>query len=167
MLLAAAGLAAWDARAGAPTVGSHDPILDAAHLSQIYGAQFQQQTVTQGERPELPSGARGITAKQAIRTALTDSPAVGIAASYGSTFPGVNVEAEYGSLTLQHYGTRKPGGPFRRYIQNRPVWIVALAGDGVSIGASGPDSAAAAPHHEIDVVIDATTGKYLHAFSYR
>jgi len=78
--------------------------------------------------------------------------------------PNVKVSVQYGELTDSDYTMTGPSGEESlRYI-NRLVWLVTFAGAHVpNLGPSGngPDNG------QMNVAVDANTGEYLEAYSYR
>lgn len=90
--------------------------------------------------------------------------AIAAAAHHFVPDPGVTIDAQYGILSDDQNYTQRKGSSERTYTaQNRPVWLVTYSG--VTIPSRGPGPAMY--QHELNIVIDAATGSYLYAYSYR
>jgi len=137
---------------------------DVAAIAQIFGIRFVAEAVAQGAHPTLPSGGAGVSMAEAIADAVTNSPAVGTAAQSGQLLPGVGVAAQYGMFSNDRYGRVLPGGRVQPAWQDRPVWIITFAGAGLNFPTLGRVHGF---HHELNVVMDAASGRYLMAYLYR
>jgi hypothetical protein len=166
-MLAAGGLVALHSFQSAPGAGAQVVTLDPAKRARIFGAQFHSIPVGNGARPVLPDGRAGVSLDQAVATAVSASPAVGIASRAGHLLANVQAQGSYGTITLAHEGRRLASGQISPDIQGRPAWIIVFSGPGVLLGPSGPPGTTGPVHHELDVVVDAATGQYLRAYSYR
>lgn len=138
---------------------------DPAVLKAAFGIRFTTQLVASGARPVLPGGQPGVSMDDAMRTAMTDSPAVGVATVSGELVPDSQISAQYGTFSDEKYGRIDASGRVQPEWQNRPVWIVTFAGPGVQLPSHNPRVKAV--HHELSVVLDAATGQYLMAYAYR
>lgn len=96
--------------------------------------------------------------------AVSRGAAIAEAARHFVPGPGVSVDAKYGVLSDDQMYTQRPGVSERNYTaQNRPVWLITYSG--MSIPSRGPGPIVY--DHELNVVVDAATGTYLYAYSYR
>jgi hypothetical protein len=133
--------------------------MDPKTLADGYGIHFTVQAVDEGGRPTLPNGQQGVPRDQAIRAAM-DTGLAGVDQER-NLLPNVQVSAQYGLFTRA-----RPGRQLRSDVHNRPAWVITFYGPGVVIYPSGPRPPGAV-HHQVTVVIDAATGQYLLAYSYR
>jgi hypothetical protein len=108
-------------------------------------------------------GQQGVSRDQAIRVAM-DHTLAGVDRAH-NLLPNVQVSAQYGLFTDDHYGQRLASGQIQPYLQNRPAWVITFSGPGVVFYLPGPAGSRPAVHHEVSVVIDAATGQYLMGFS--
>jgi hypothetical protein len=125
------------------------------------------QAVDEGGLPTLPNGQQGVSRDQAIRAAM-DHTLAGVDVAH-NLLPNVQVSAQYGLFTNDHYGQRLASGQIQPYLQNRPAWVITFSGPGVVFyGSGGPYRPGPRPplrpedaKHEVSVVINAATGQYL------
>ncbi len=102
-----------------------------------------------------PASAASSAQTQAISVA---SDSVGATA----TAPGVQVSVAYGLFTDSQYTGPLPSGGQAPLYAGRPVWLVTFSGVDLTPTMSGPSA-----NHEINVAVDAATGQYLEAYSFR
>jgi hypothetical protein len=105
---------------------------------------------------------------QAIRAAMDHTPA-GVDQAH-NLLPNVQISAQYGLFTDDHYGQRLASGQIQPYLQNRPAWVITFSGPGVVFYPPGPHRRGPRPplsgaKHEVSVVIDAATGQYLMGYA--
>lgn len=167
LCLALVGLAAvTSARAGSQgSLGSQTSGQDPAVLARAFGIHFGPRPVANGAAPTLPDGRAGVRSVDAISVAMQHAPA-GVNYSGHTVLAGVQVTAQYGTFSDSNYGSRLPSGELHAYYQNRPAWVVTFSGPGVMILPHGP-APKGATHHEVSVVVDASTGQYMLGYSYR
>jgi hypothetical protein len=126
-----------------------------------FGIHFVAQAVANGALPTLPNGQQGVPEDQAIRAAMDAAPA-GVDKQAHSLLPNVQVAAQYGLFTRA-----RPGRQLQPNMQNRPTWVITFYGPGVVVLSSGPPGSPRRVHHQVTLLIDAATGQYLMAYSYR
>ena len=105
----------------------------------------------------VPAGAAVTNAQTQAIAVATDS--VGAMA----TAQGVQVSVAYGSFTDSQYTGPLPSGQQAPLYVGRPVWLVTFSG--VELPSTVPGSSS--NNHEINVAVDAVSGQYLEAYSYR
>jgi hypothetical protein len=125
------------------------------------GIHFTRILVPRGRRPLLPNGSYGLSKRQALLASIGD----------GWWGPDVRITARYGLFTDSELGPAAPnGGTLHPYYQNVPVWLVRYSGAGVKITSDevkpGTDQPTAM-NHELNVAIDAVSGKPLEWYTYR
>lgn len=106
----------------------------------------------------VAKSASKITCTQAIQTAkawLGDQLAA----------EATQMTAQYVAFTSDQYSTVDAQGHRHFPFQNTPAWVVSV--EGLTLENHAPPGKAIAYHHEMNIVIDALSGKYLAAFSYR
>jgi hypothetical protein len=141
--------------------------MDPKMLADGYGIHFNIQAVANGALPTLPNGQQGVPREQAIRAAM-DHTLAGVDVAH-NLLPNVQVSAQYGLFTNDHYRQRLASGQMQPYLQNQPAWVITFSGPGVVFYGSGgpyrpgprPPLSDADAKHEMSVVIDAATGQYL------
>ena len=124
-------------------------------------------SASSGHTVNLPQGGhfnpeavpQGVVSREAaVKTAISQSDAQ---RPVGTLAPDVQVSAQYG-LFLDGQTT---GTPQRLMFQRVPIWLVTFSGPGLTIlgvGAQGSSvSAGQGGKHAEDVVIDATSGKWI------
>src|SRR5438067_3880991 len=85
-----------------PVTASVEGPLNPATLADVYGIHAIAQAVDDGGLPTLPNGQQGVPMDQAIRAAMDHSPA-GVDRAH-NLLPNVQVSAQYGLFTADHYG---------------------------------------------------------------
>ena len=140
--------------------------MDPKTLAEVRGIHLAVQAVDEGGRPTLPNGQQGVSREQAIRAAM-DTGLAGVDAAH-TLLPNVQVSAQYGLFTSDHYEQRLPSGQLQLVLENRPAWVITFSGPGVVLYPIGPYRPGPRPplsdadaKHEVSVVIDAATGQYL------
>jgi hypothetical protein len=138
---------------------------DADLLHTAFGIRFEPGALTGDHRPILPEGSLGISQGEAVRRAMEESPATDAATdAEGRLRADVTLTAEYGLFSTDRDGVLSYIGRAKRRWERVPVWLVTFRGEGVEVLTHGPK-------HEKDraytVIIDAVTGEYLQAYSYR
>lgn len=167
LLVAGAAHASTNGSRGAQSLAPYPDRLpqDLPTLARVFGIRFAQQAVPSGRQPALPGGAAGIGSTSAVALAIEHTPA-GVDHVTGRVLPGVRVTASYGIFSDDHYAARVPSGPPRPLYERVPAWIVTFSGSGTVLYSTGPSPPGTA-NHEVGVVVDAATGRYLLAYSYR
>lgn len=106
----------------------------------------------------VPAGVAATNAQTQAIAVATDS--VGARA----TAQGVQVSVAYGSFTDSQYtGPLPSSGQQAPLYVGRPVWLVTFSG--VELPSTVPGSSSS--NHEMNVAVDAVSGQYLEAYSYR
>jgi hypothetical protein len=143
--------------------------MDPKTLAEVRGIHLIAQPVDEGGLPTLPNGQQGVPRDQAIRAAMDHAPGVDRA---HNLLPNVQVSAQYGLFTNDHYEQRLPSGQLQLVLENRPAWVITFSGPGVVLYPIGPYRPGPRPplsdadaKHEVSVVIDAATGQYLMAWA--
>ena len=134
--------------------------MDPTTMADAFGIHFSVQAVDEGGLPTLPNGQQGVPKDQAIRAAMDNTP-YGVDAAH-NLLPNVQVAAQYGLFTRA-----RPGRQLQPNMQNRPTWVITFYGPGVVVLSSGPPGSPRRVHHQVTLLIDAATGQYLMAYSYR
>jgi len=106
----------------------------------------------------VAKSASKITCAQAIQTAKTwlgDQLAA----------QATQITAQYVAFTNDQYSSVDAQGHRHFPFQNTPAWVVSV--EGLTLANHAPPGKAIAYHHEMNIVVDALSGKYLMAFAYR